>query len=54
MLKSISELGAVLDKTTQKKINGGQIQCPRNHVLICNYYGCYCKDLNQVDPVDVK
>ena len=54
MLKSISKLGTVLNKKTQKTINGGQVQCPRNHILVCNYFGCYCKDLNQIDPIETK
>ena len=45
MLKSISNLGSILNKDEQKTINGGQIQCPPNHILVCNWIGCWCKKL---------
>ncbi|MBA6154946.1 hypothetical protein H3Z83_00210 [Tenacibaculum sp. S7007] len=43
MLKTITNLGEVLNKAEQKTINGGQIQCPRGTVLRCNWLGCWCE-----------
>ena len=43
MLKSISNLGTVLNKSEQQIINGGQIQCEINEILVCNYWGCWCQ-----------
>jgi hypothetical protein len=43
MLKSISNLGAVLNKTEQRTINGGQIKCPRGQILVCIWSGCWCQ-----------
>ncbi len=54
MLKSISNLGAILNKAEQKTINGGQIQCGRNEVLRCNWLGCWCEStLPQEDVKDM-
>ncbi|WP_408031063.1 hypothetical protein [Tenacibaculum xiamenense] len=43
MLKSISNLGAVLNKADQKKINGGAINCPEG-----TRYTCYTRLINGV------
>lgn len=43
MLKSISNLGTVLNKTEQQVINGGQISCPKGQVLVCIWHGCWCQ-----------
>ena len=37
MLKSISNLGNVLSKSDQKKVNGGAKDCPEGSVFRCYY-----------------
>ncbi|WP_156167059.1 hypothetical protein [Tenacibaculum mesophilum] len=43
MLKSISSLGNVLNKSEQREVNGGQIVCPRGTYLKCNWIRCWCE-----------
>lgn len=53
MLKSISNLGNVLNKQEQQKINGGQIQCPPRFILKCNWLRCWCEpDTPSDGPAD--
>ena len=54
MLKSISNLGNVLNKTEQRTINGGQINCPRGQVLKCNWLGCWCEAEYTEEPIKLK
>jgi len=42
MLKSISSLGNVLNKSEQREVNGGQIVCPRGTYLKCDWIRCWC------------
>ncbi len=43
MLKSIVNLGNVLNKSEQKEINGGQIPCGVNEILVCKFGRCWCQ-----------
>jgi len=55
MLKSISNLGNVLNKSEQREINGGLLQCPEGTVYFClgahPQFSCWCMKLEE-DPVD--
>ncbi|XRE44596.1 hypothetical protein ACIVBQ_002800 [Tenacibaculum discolor] len=52
MLKSIANLGNVLNKSEQREINGGQIACPRGQVLRCNWLGCWCEFEYAEEPLE--
>ena len=52
MLKSISNLGNVLNKSEQRTINGGQIPCPRGQILKCNWLGCWCELEYVEEPIE--
>ena len=55
MLKSIVNLGNVLNKTEQKEINGGQIPCGVNEILVCKFGRCWCQPEIVVElPKDFK
>ncbi|RSC93215.1 hypothetical protein [Tenacibaculum singaporense] len=47
MLKSISKLGNVLNKTEQREINGGAIKCPPHTRYVClgvaPLVSCWCQ-----------
>lgn len=50
MLKSISNLGTVLNKVNQKSIiGGGDLRiplCPDGQEIACNQWGCWCKAID--------
>ena len=52
MLKSISNLGVVLSKAEQQKINGGQARCRSNEMMRCVYqnYEMQCVCVKITDP----
>ena len=52
MLKSISSLGNVLNKSEQRESNGGQITCPRGTFLKCNWIRCWCEPEYVEEPIE--
>lgn len=53
MLKSISNLGKVLNKSEQRTVNGGQITCPRGQILKCNWIRCWCEAEYVEEPIEL-
>ena len=52
MLKSITNLGTVLNKTEQRTINGGVKNCPPGLILVCTWHGCWCQARIEEIPKD--